>query len=515
MKENLFREKIEEFSCYFHNLWSYSKPLFKLFRTATNRYLYDTGTNKIFACSELEFTLLHNLMTMDVGDALNKTELSCHPKEFQQTLEGIRASIERNNILKTKKAKRFGLSSHYKQLEELIQNSLGMIQLEITERCNLRCSYCLYNSHYKEKRQHGIRDMSLDTAIRAIDHLAQSSRNKKDVAVTFYGGEPLLRFPFIQSCVQYARQTLSSKNLYFSLTTNATLVTPEIANFLAEEEIGVHVSLDGPEVIHNQYRKDINGNGSFQKTILGLKTLIDVYGDQKEKITLSMVYTPPFSAEKLDCVSKLWDEISWLPRGISLNISYAQGFFPKDKNKISYNRRDFSLFEWAKNNFVENYERGRKAHPIASNFIEKKLANLVQRRIMTTPLGRYNLNGCCIPASRKLFVSQDGAFSICERIGVAPEIGNVFTGININKVKNFYVKKYEKESLKFCSECWALQLCEICYIHTFHKGQIDLHMKNRFCSAQRHFASKILELYCFLLEINKDGLNYLTDWRIY
>lgn len=514
MKENLLREKKEEFRCYFQNLWQGSKPLMKLFRTGSRGYLYDTGTNKIFACNDLEFTLLNNLMTMEANKALDKTKLSCLPNEFLQSLENLRMVISEKNVLRTKKDIDFSLSSHYKNLDGSLRNSLRMIQLEITERCNLRCGYCLYNSNYTEKRNHGIRDMSLDTAYQAIDYLAKNSRHQEDVAVAFYGGEPLLRFPFIQSCVQYARHKLKRKNLNFTITTNATLITPEISKYFVKEEFGIHASLDGPEDVHNQYRKDIHGIGSYQRTISGIKTLYDSYGDQKQKISLSMVYAPPFSEEKLNRISELWDECSWLHKDISLMISYARNSTLISSNIKKQYKRDFSLFNWTCKKFIRDYKKGARSHPIALSFIEKRLAEIHQRQIMAIPLNKYHLNGCCLPGVRKLFVSSNGTFHVCERIGAAPEIGNVHSGVDAQHVKKIYVKEYDNASLTFCSECWVLQLCTICYAYAFSHGRIDPKMKNEYCSANQEMTLAFLKLYCSLLEFNASGLDYLMDFQI-
>ena len=504
-----------EFHRYFTNLWSDSKPLAKLFRTEKRGYLYDTGTNRIYACRDLEFNLLHNLMTRDVGNALDKMRSLYQQDEFLQALNGIQNVIETKNILKTKAPTQFGLSSHYKNLEEMIQNSLGMVQLEITERCNLRCAYCIYNSHFTQKRNHGIHDMSLDTACRAIDHLARSSRHKENIAVTFYGGEPLLRFPFIQSCVQYAHKVLTRKFLHFSLTTNATLLTPKMAKYFAQEKFGVHVSLDGPEDINDDYRRNARGDGSFQRTISGLKMLYDAYDDQKHNITLSMVYTPPFSDERVSRVAQLWDEFSWLPWDMGLSISYAHGFHPYSKESQYHTKLDFSLFQWARKKFIEGYKAGIKAHPIALSFIEKGLAQLFQRQITTAPRNKYHLNGCCLPGVRKLYVSVEGTLSLCERMGMAPEIGNILTGIDTKYVYDIYVKEFDRESLPFCSECWALQLCNICYAHAYSNGKLDMRMKNKNCMACQQMTLEFLKLYCSLLEINESGLDYLLDFHIH
>lgn len=500
-----------EFDHYFRNLWLDSKPLVKLFRTEAAGYIYDTGTNRILFCSDLEFNLLNNLFKYDIEEALNITSASCSPNEFLETFYKIKNEIEEKNILKTKRSIRFG-GRHFNGLEESIRNALGMIQLEITERCNLRCGYCCYNPHFKEKRNHGTRDMSLDIALKAIDHLAESSRFKEDVAVTFYGGEPLLRFPFIKSCVKYARNRLKKKNLSFSITTNATLITSHITKFFSDEAFGVHVSIDGPQDIHDEYRKDIKGLGSFQRTILGLKDLYDAYSDKNYLISLSMVYAPPYSMEKIMRIAELWNYYPWLQSKTALNISYAQGFhMPQlDEGK----KIDISLLEWAINNYIDNYRNGFQPHPIAANVVEKELARIVKRPIYAMPLGNYYLNGCCVPGARKQYISVDGTILMCERIGMAPSLGNVEAGINIERINDLYVNEYEKKCLASCSECWALQLCSICYVQAFSGDQIDIEKKNRNCFLMRKRILEFLILFCRLLEINKTGLDFLSDWII-
>ncbi len=504
-----------EFHRYFMDLWGDSKPLMKLFRTETRGYLYDTGTNRIFSCSDIEFDLLHNLMTMDIGEALDKTRSSCSPDEILDALNGIKSMIEEKNILKTKRSFRFG-GAHFNKLEEFILNRLEMIQLEVTERCNLRCAYCVYNPHFTEKRNYGTRDMSQETAFKAIDHLARSSRFQKRVALIFYGGEPLLCFPLIKSCVQYARSVMPKKDLSFSITTNATLITPSIASFFSEEGFGVHVSIDGPEYIHDKYRRDANGVGSFQRTISGLRMLFDAYGDKKDNITLSMVYAPPYSDEKINKIAELWDKYPWLPQKIGHNITYPQGFHPLSTSSQTNinNKRDYSLIEWVKKRFSEDYQKGYQPRPIASSIVEKEMARLVQRKIFSEPPEIYYLNGCCVPSARKQFVSVDGTLMLCERVGMAPEIGDIETGIDVEKVKKIYVEDYARESFPFCSECWAVQICSLCYVHTFYKGRIDIELKKRHCSAMQERTLKFLILYCQLLEVNENGLDYLKEWQL-
>jgi uncharacterized protein len=511
----LVSQKKADFSRFLRGLWSDGKPLMKLFRTDSRGYVYDTGTNRIFACGEVEFNLLNNLMSLEIEEALEMTASTYTPVELLKALDAVRTEIQEKNILKTKRSISFA-GAHFDGLKEFVQNHLEMIQLEITERCNLRCVYCIYNPHFTEKRNYGTRDMSLKTAFSAIDHLAHSSKSQKHVAVTFYGGEPLLCFPLIKSCVKYARKVMPKKDLGFSITTNATLITPSIARFFAKESFGVHASIDGPEDVHNEYRRDANGVGSFQETISGLRMLYDAYGVKKEGISLSMVYTPPYSSEKINRIAGLWEKYPWLPRNIGHSISYAQGPLPPS---ISYRtkgntKRDYSLIDWALERFIEDYKKGNQPSPISSSIAEKEMAKLFQRKIYSAPLQTYFLNGCCVPSARKQFVSVDGTFMLCERIGIAPAIGNVATGVDLENLKKIYVEEYASKSIPTCQECWALQNCSLCYIHSFSQGRINLELKQSNCLAMRERILKFLILYCSLIEIRPSGLDYLAEWEL-
>lgn len=493
--------------------WLNSKPLFKTFRTDRNGYIYDTGTNKILSCTDLEYDFLDNLSQFGVRQGLKRIEKSYTSQDIESVLKSLAHEIETKHILSTKRAQEFGLSYHFKDYSYLLDSALSMIQIEITEECNLRCDYCIYNSYNKEKRDHGIKHMSQETAFRAIDYISNCGKSNEEVAIAFYGGEPLIRFPLIQDCVNYAHQVLKDRKHRFSLTTNGTLLTPFIAKYFAQENFAIHVSLDGPHDIHDQYRKDKKGKGSFRDTVEGLKNLFDAYNRNSKSISLSMVYTPPYSKRRLDRIAELWEELPWLPKDIAINISYAQYFTPSFSTDDSTDRRDFSLFEWAKERYIADLGNNNMPHPLTT-LLQRKLASLIQRPIYSQPTNKYHLNGCCIPGVRKLFVSASGDFHLCERIGRAPSIGDVFSGCDRKTIESVYIAEYAERSLPYCADCWALRLCGICYIHAFRAGRINLPVKKGYCDGERWFIQECLKLLCYLIETNKKGLEYLQEWEI-
>lgn len=56
---------------------------------------------------------------------------------------------------------------------------------------------------------------------------------------------------------------------------------------------------------------------------------------------------------------------------------------------------------------------------------------------------KYYMSGCCIPGSRRYYVTTDGKYLICERLGSSPDIGNIETGLDVDKITYHYMKSYD------------------------------------------------------------------------
>ena len=95
--------------------------------------------------------------------------------------------------------------------------------------------------------------------------LFAESGERRGVHITFFGGETLMNFPLLERVVEYANQQAAAlgRSIDFSLTTNATLLTPAIIQFLSDNRIGVTVSMDGPPEMHDALRVFANGRGSY------------------------------------------------------------------------------------------------------------------------------------------------------------------------------------------------------------------------------------------------------------
>jgi uncharacterized Fe-S cluster-containing radical SAM superfamily protein len=154
---------------------------------------------------------------------------------------------------------------------------LQTLVVNVTNQCNLSCEYCYeYGEDKIVDTENGKQPkfMSEETARQAIDFALRESG--RTAMVTFFGGETLMNFPVLRKTVAYARARAAEvgKGIDFSLTTNATLLKPDVIDFLADERIGVTISIDGPQEVQDKFRVFHNGKGSYDIVAPKIKALL-------------------------------------------------------------------------------------------------------------------------------------------------------------------------------------------------------------------------------------------------
>ena len=151
----------------------------------------------------------------------------------------------------------------------LKEKSAGVVKalcLHIAHTCNLNCSYCFAS----QGKYHGERAMmSFEVGKRALDFLIENSGTRRNLEVDFFGGEPLMNFQVVKDLVAYARsiEREKKKNFRFTLTTNGVLVDDDVIEWANKECHNVVLSLDGRKEIHDKFRVDYAGHGSWEKIV--------------------------------------------------------------------------------------------------------------------------------------------------------------------------------------------------------------------------------------------------------
>ena len=349
---------------------------------------------------------------------------------------------------------------------------------------------------------------------------------RKDAAVTFYGGEPLLRFALLKRVIEYSKERGKElgKNITFSLTTNMTLVTEEIAEYLGSiPELHLLCSMDGPQTVHNSCRVYKNGNGSFDDAFRGLKLLSTAFKKYGKKLRINAVFTPEYSFEKLDSIEGFFNDLSFLPPETSIDITYpSEGSLNSDlelrklENNPKYLDCDTGdinpLWKWKKLKLREETDLETNEASLVKSGLDQTLSLIDQRFVAQKPNKVYPLNACCVPGERRLYVDTQGVFYPCERIGSCPPIGNIDTGLNLNSIKKYYVDEFIEKSIPKCSSCWAIRLCTLCYANRYTAEGFKPNEKA--CCGTRLMIQKKLSLYHELLETRQKDMEFLKDVEI-
>jgi len=162
-------------------------------------------------------------------------------------------------------------------LKEKTAGVVKALCIHIAHTCNLNCQYC-FASQGKYQGERAI--MSLEVGKRALDFLVENSGSRHNLEVDFFGGEPLMNWDVVKEMVAYARsiEKEHNKNFRFTLTTNGLLIDDDVIDFANKEMSNVVLSLDGRKEVHDRYRVDYAGNGSWERIVPKFQKLVEARG---------------------------------------------------------------------------------------------------------------------------------------------------------------------------------------------------------------------------------------------
>jgi uncharacterized protein len=163
------------------------------------------------------------------------------------------------------------------------------LSLAVAQKCNLGCTYC-----YAQQGEFGgaPKNMSLETAERAVDLLVKGAKPGARVNLSFLGGEPLVNRPVVQAATRRALTLARERGvkITFSITTNGTLLTEADGDFFEEFGFAVTVSLDGPREAHDALRPFKGGQGSYDRVMTNVAPL--VARQRRMQVTARVTVTP-------------------------------------------------------------------------------------------------------------------------------------------------------------------------------------------------------------------------------
>ena len=382
-----------------------------------------------------------------------------------------------------------------KLLKYHLNRKMQKLTLQVTQRCNLRCDYCVYSGMYLT-RTHEPKSMTFEVAKLAIDYILEHSVDEKRINFGFYGGEPLLELELIEKCIAYISARAFHKEVSYSITTNGTLLTPEIFERLVNRDLHIMVSLDGPKEVHDSARKYEDGRGSFDDIMKNVLQIQERYPEDRDKLSFNAVISPNIGNS---CAEELYKMSEILPY-YDINMSLLSDTYIDEKIKYNeifsaiYVREQTKLFlhmlgRLSKENVSRLMYRGLSIYRD-----DYKLLNRIERLLPNIHPG-----GPCLAGAQRLFCNVDGVFFPCERVSEISEpmkIGNVFEGIDEEKVSMLInVGKLTEEE---CKNCWAILRCSMCAMHCDNLKELSREMRLLRCQEVMSSAENSLKDICFL-----------------
>ena len=486
-----------------NNVLKNGKGLFvKRFNTSRNYYIYDVYSNEIIKAKRIIFYIVGQFH-MSIDQIYDNLKGKYSKTDVLNAYKEVRNSIK-SGIFNSIHPKIYDIKESESEVIYYFENvGLKQLILDLTNQCNLRCKYCVYSGKYQYERIHQNRNMSKNCAKKAVDYFLKNRLKKGKSSITFYGGEPFLKFELLKYIVDYAKSKIN--NIEFSLTTNGTLINDEIILYLVENDISLNVSLDGPKRIHDKNRIMINGDGSFDLIMKNLERIKRIAPDYfTEKISYRSINTPPYNSDEI--IDFFYNSEIFIPLRNPVTISSVATYrtsFIKESDKHTaisqYNKNVKRAFNRYKKALIsDKYDKLN----VEKEWFKDLISSIHFRNRF--PLNkRFPALGQCIPGMHRLFVNPNGKFYMCEKVGEHYCIGDVDKGLDFKTISNFY--KQWVRFFKNCSHCWALRLCKKCFNDIHRNGRLDSYRRDEFCKSNLKQLEMLLSAYCEILEKNPNA----------
>jgi uncharacterized protein len=237
----------------------------------------DTCSGSVHCVDEVAYDIIAMYKNAEKEEIVSAM-LEKYGEREDVTREDLLACID--DVAALEEAGKLFSEDQYEKLAFDYKNNSNVVKalcLHIAHTCNLNCSYC-FASQGKYQGERAL--MSFEVGKQAFDFLIANSGTRRNLEVDFFGGEPLMNWDVVKQLVAYARsiEKEHNKNFRFTLTTNGMLIDDEIIDFLNKEMSNVVLSLDGRRDVHDHFRKDYAGNGSYDKIVPKFQRLVEKRG---------------------------------------------------------------------------------------------------------------------------------------------------------------------------------------------------------------------------------------------
>ena len=382
-------------------------------------------------------------------------------------------------------------SVEYLTSTELVQNKISMFTVELTQQCNLRCSYCCYSGDYRDRRMHNSLEISWETLRHTVNFIQRHSDSESPkIVVCFYGGEALLALDKMKWVISELRKSIPER-YQFSISTNGLLLTENIVDWICSiPDLVINITINGDHTTHDANRKTAGGKGSFSVIMNNLTLFKQKYSEEYDRRIqfLSTVH----SCKEIISISDYWETNPLLKNHRPVHISYVIPNF--DKKPVS-----MINLTWVKsfyNRAREDLRNGKEN--IITDELQRLVGKVRSREFYELPSNQRFVT--CLHNLYSCFITARGDLYACEKFCSKNKVGNVYEGVNDNECR-ILIDSFLERKNKYCSSCWANRLCRICATNLNHTDEEF----NILCDEERVYVELALQYYCEVreFEMNK------------
>lgn len=419
-------------------------PPFHVFEEAGVYFLYDTTSCRFFRIDEPTGVFLGLCLdhTPDEAARIMRDPKGYSPDEVATIAREVEL-LKQQGLLQ---APNYSMSEKEfeAQLTHRYATAWNKLELALSETCNLACTYC-YCGTCRDMPNQGL--MTERVARQAVTWLFAASGKADSVSITLFGGEPLMNKPVLRFVLEYSQHLgkLHGKKVFYSMTTNGTLLDDEIIGYIKKYNFGLMVSLDGPPEIHNAQCPTRDGHPSFEQAAAGIKKLMK----RRRTVTVRSTMTHP--------VPNMLELIRFYEDFGFTRIVLGKTTNPVNASPVDCTEEDFhecarqereELIPW----MLDKLSKGEtpKYYPY------RKFVEEMEAGTFTPKVSPFKCGACRGTTT----VGADGTLYPCHRfVGMqAWRIGTIADGPDYAKCKQFW-RDYRAATASSCSTCWLWAQC--------------------------------------------------------
>ena len=409
--------------------------------------ILDTASGSVHTVDEVAYDIIEMYQSSseeEIVAAITKKYEGVTRLDVLECLDDIKALIDAGKLYSKDEYEE--LACNYKNNSKVIK----ALCLHVAHTCNLNCSYC-FASQGKYQGDRAI--MSYEVGKRAFDFLIENSGSRRNLEVDFFGGEPLMNWEVVKQLVAYARsiEKEHNKNFRFTLTTNGLLIDDEVIDFLNKEMSNVVLSLDGRRDVHDLFRKDYAGNGSYDKIVPKFKKLVEARNGKDYYVRGTFTHNNvDFTNDIFHMADLGFTELSMEPVVCAPTDPCA--LTPEDMPKI------FEQYEILAKEMLKRKKEGRP-FTFYHYMLDLKNGPCIYKRITG-----------CGSGTEYMAVTPWGELFPCHQfVGDAKySLGNIYDGITNVEIQDGF-RSCNAYARPECADCWARLYCSGgCAANSYH-----------------------------------------------